>query len=49
MSELRIEFSSVVDELRKAYLSTYFYVLEPAQFTLKIGELSQNLASLYRD
>ena len=39
----------VSDELREAYRSTHFRVLEPTLFTLMIGEPSQNIASLYLD
>lgn len=48
MSEPNIEFSSVADELREAYRSTHFNVLEPTPFTLRIGEQSHDLATLYR-
>jgi len=48
MLERKVEFSSVADELREAYRTTLFNVLEPTPFTLRIGEQSQDLAHLYR-
>ena len=44
-----MEFPVVSDELREAYLSTHFHVLGPCLFTLRIGEPSQKIASLYLD
>jgi hypothetical protein len=49
MTDLVGKQSSVDDELREAYRSTHFNVLEPAPFTLRIEEQSQDLADLYRD
>ena len=49
MIEQKTVFSSVADELREAYRSAHFNVLEPSPFTLRIGEASQELAGLYRD
>lgn len=49
MSEQKIELSSVPEQLREAYRSTHFNVLEPAPFTLRIGEPSEDLINLYRD
>jgi len=49
MPERKAEFSTVADELREAYRSTQFKVLEPARFTLRIGEPSRDLANLYRE
>ena len=44
-----MEFPVVSDELREAYLSTHFHVFGPSLFTLRIGEPSQKIASLYLD
>ena len=41
------EFSTVSEELREAYRSTHFNVLEPKPFTLRIGESSPDLLELY--
>lgn len=49
MSERKVEFSTVADELREAYQSTQFKVFEPTRFTLRIGEPSRDLANLYRE
>ena len=44
-----MEFPGVSDELREAYLSTHVHVFGPSLFTLRIGEPSQKIASLYLD
>ena len=44
---LGAEFSTVSEELREAYRSTHFNVVEPEPFTLRIGEFSPDLLALY--
>lgn len=45
----KAEISTVAEELREAYRSTNFNVLEPKRFTLRIGEFSYGLAGLYHE
>ena len=49
MTTPKTKLSSVTNELREAYRSTHFNVLEPKQFTLRIDVFSHELAVLYRE
>ena len=48
MPDRSTEATLIDRRLREAYLSTHYNVIEAVPFTLKIGESSQELKSLYR-
>jgi len=48
MPDRSTEATLIDQRLREAYLSTHYNVMEAVPFTLKIGESSQELKSLYR-